>query len=105
MATNRVLRKVSVLVSTAMLACTLAVYTGEGRADEAPSIAELENGFWVCDYVATTRGIYATPVEMCSTIMDELLTRKFGGDYEGLLGWWRENKIVQHQTLEAAIGN
>ena len=62
-------------------------------------VADLENAFWVCDHAATTRGMHATPVSMCSAIFDELKTKKFGGDFEQLLGWWRQNKLAEHQKL------
>ena len=102
METKRAYRKLSTFASSAVLMLALVSYSGTGGAAEALPVADLEQGFWVCDYVATTRGVYAAPIELCSTIMEELQTRKFGGDYEALLGWWREHKVVEHQKLEAA---
>jgi hypothetical protein len=102
METKRAGRNLSTFASSAVLMFALASYSGCGQAAEALPVADLEQGFWVCDYVATTRGVYATPIELCSTIMEQLQTSKFGGDFEALLGWWRENKPAEHQKLEAA---
>jgi hypothetical protein len=63
--------------------------------------ADLENAFWVCDYTATTRGMDATPAGLCSAVYDEIKARKFDGDFERLLGWWRQNKPAEHARLEA----
>ncbi len=61
----------------------------------------LEQAFWNCDYVATTRGVGAVPMAACSAIYTELKNQKFGGDFAEMLGWWRENKVVEHRRLEA----
>jgi len=66
----------------------------------ANTVAELESAFWACDYVATTRGVDATPVAICGAVYDELKTLKFGGDFGELLAWWKQNKPVEHERLE-----
>ena len=58
--------------------------------------ADLEEAFWICDYTATTVGMGATPVDLCSAVYDELKARKFNGDFEQLLYWWRQNKPAEH---------
>ena len=63
------------------------------------SVAELEEAFWVCDYVATTRGIDATPTERCRALYAELKDTKFGGDFGLLLAWWQQNKAAEHKKL------
>ena len=63
-------------------------------------IAQLEKGFWTCDYIATTHGVSAAPVAMCSAITNELKNQKFGGDFGELLEWWRANKRAEHQKLQ-----
>ena len=63
------------------------------------STAELEEAFWVCDYVATTRGIDATPTERCRALYAELKDTKFGGDFGLLLAWWQQNKAAEHKKL------
>jgi len=61
--------------------------------------AELELAFWACDYIATTRGVEATPVAICSAVYDELKAVKFAGDFSELLDWWKLNKAVEHQKI------
>ncbi|HEV7394587.1 MAG TPA: hypothetical protein VGO08_23330 [Burkholderiales bacterium] len=70
----------------------------QARADMAHS-AELEKAFWVCDYTATTRGVYAAPIELCSAVTDQLKREKFGGDFGQMLEWWQQNKPVEHANL------
>jgi len=67
----------------------------------ALSAADLEEAFWVCDYTATTVGTGATPVDLCSAVYDELKARKFGGEFELLLAWWRQNKPAEHARQAA----
>lgn len=69
---------------------------------ESVQQADLERAFWMCDYLATVSGIYATPISTCSAVMAELMTVKFGGDFERLLVWWQKNKKSEYQRLEAA---
>ena len=67
---------------------------------EDMSIDQLENMFWVCDYAATVGGVSATPASFCAVVTAELKKQKFGGDYEGLLDWWRLNKVAEYQKLD-----
>jgi hypothetical protein len=63
--------------------------------------ADLEEAFWICDYTATTVGMGATPIGLCSAVYDELKARKFNGDFEQLLYWWRQNKPAEHARQAA----
>jgi hypothetical protein len=63
--------------------------------------ADLEEAFWKCDYTATTVGMGATPVDLCSAVYDELKARKFDGDFERLLDWWRQSKPAEHARQAA----
>src|SRR5262245_5631565 len=100
MNTHRARRMSAILAVSVLFTFALLLRSGGGSAAETPLDADLEHGFWVCDYVATTHGIDATPATLCSTITDELKSRKFGGDFEALVEWWRENKVVEHRKLE-----
>ena len=62
-------------------------------------VAEVERLFWLCDYVATTRGVDLTPVDVCGAATEELKNAKFGGDFMALLEWWRGNKPEEHARL------
>jgi hypothetical protein len=65
--------------------------------------ADLEKAFWACDYTATTRGVYAAPIELCSAVTDELKEQRFNGDFGQMLEWWQQNKPAEHAKL--ASGN
>jgi hypothetical protein len=70
-------------------------------SDRATKIAELEKGFWICDYLGTKRGVDMEQAKTCVANYEELKQTKFGGDFEKLVTWWRLNKIAQHQALES----
>ena len=67
---------------------------------QPPQVSAIrERTFWVCDYMATTRGAHLTPVDICTSVTDELKHNKFGGDYERMVQWWHERKPDEHQKL------
>ena len=63
--------------------------------------ATLEGAFWACDYVATVYGPDSTPVNECSAVTEELRKKRFGGDFNEMLGWWRQNKPAEHARIAA----
>jgi hypothetical protein len=63
--------------------------------------ADLERLFWICDHAAAVRMVNANEHAVCSAITEQLKKEKFGGDFESMLSWWRTNKIIQHQRLDA----
>jgi hypothetical protein len=69
----------------------------------ATKVTELEKGFWVCDYLGTTRGIEGPHAVTCGANFEELKQTKFGGDFEMLVTWWRLNKVAQHKALKSAV--
>lgn len=69
--------------------------------DSAAKIAELENGFWICDHLSTTRGVEGTYAIGCGVNFEDLKETKFGGDFDALVQWWRVNKAAQHKALES----
>jgi hypothetical protein len=70
---------------------------------EVPSagLADLEGAFWACDYIATTRGTANVDITACTAVYDAMKERKFGGDFDKLLAWWQQNKVVRHDALAA----
>jgi hypothetical protein len=72
---------------------------------EEASLAELEDAFWVCDYIATTRGVTAAPRAACRSVTEEVKKRKFGGDFERFVAWWRDNKVEQYARVERLPGS
>jgi hypothetical protein len=69
----------------------------------AHDIRALEDAFWWCDYVATMRGVEATPVASCSAVSEAFKNVRFGGDFKQLLEWWRQNKHREHEKLAKAM--
>jgi hypothetical protein len=70
----------------------------------ALALGQVERLFWLCDYVATTRGVDAAPVEACSAATEELKNAKFGGDFMALLAWWQGKKPGEHARLARRVG-
>ena len=61
-----------------------------------PDLAQLEDIFWTCDYVATTRGVDSTPMRECAYATRELRRAKFDNSFHRMLDWWREHKPAEH---------
>jgi hypothetical protein len=76
--------------------------TMDVRASERAA-AELERAFWFCDYAATVGSVDSGMAIACSTVTQELKAKKFGGDFDALVSWWRQNKAAEHGALEAAF--
>lgn len=64
-------------------------------------VAELERMFWVCDWSTTRTALSRDMFTVCSVAWDELKARKFDGDYDRMIAWWRENKAAAHAGLQA----
>ena len=63
-------------------------------------LTDLETAFWVCDYLGTTRGV--SEISACTEVYEALKARKFAGDFDALVSWWRQNKVAQHQNIAVA---
>jgi hypothetical protein len=68
----------------------------------ASSFADLEKAFWICDHAATTTGVDGGAAIACGAITEDLKMRKFSGDFDLMLVWWRKNKAAEHQALTTA---
>jgi len=66
----------------------------------ARGVADLEKAFWVCDYIATNRGVDHTPADVCAAVTEDLKNEKFQGDFEAMVAWWRDNKVAEHQVMQ-----
>ena len=73
---------------------SLATTAFENRA-----LHDLEYAFWICDYIATTRGTAAADPGTCSAVSDALRQRKFDGDLDKLVAWWNQHKAGQYSRL------
>jgi hypothetical protein len=115
-ANNSNQRKIhTMMIACALCAAVLVAYSKPASAEDAGAAAQvirarveslpvrdLEKAFWVCDHTAAVHGVHAAPVELCSAVYDALREHKFGGDFSALLGWWQQNKHIEHSAL--AIG-
>ncbi|HET9653353.1 MAG TPA: hypothetical protein VFP36_14225 [Usitatibacter sp.] len=95
------------LVATAWVS-GFALADDDGAAISLPSsraqasLAQLEDAFWFCDYVATTQGVAAAPRAACRYVTEEVKRQKFGGDFDRFLQWWRDNKAAEYARIEHA---
>lgn len=66
-------------------------------------LAELEKAFWVCDHAATTGPFGGSTEIACGSLTEALKQRKFDGDFNVMLAWWRQHKEAEHLAL-AQVG-
>ena len=78
-----------------LAAAALAAGIGAAHASTPPS---LEDAFWACDYIATTRGTAEAPAT-CVDAYEEFKLAKFDGDFAALVAWWQENKADAHARM------
>ena len=64
-------------------------------------LSGIEEAFWVCDYLGTTRGTEAVDAGRCIAVSDALRELRFGNDLDRLVAGWRANKPTQHARLAA----
>ena len=64
--------------------------------------ADLEKAFWVCDHAATQNGVDGGTAIACGAIYEELKVKRFNGDFDSMLTWWRQNKAAEHRALSNA---
>jgi len=67
-------------------------------------LAELEKAFWVCDHTATNGPIDTGTAVTCGSVTEALKQRRFDGDFNAMLAWWRQHKEVEHLALAKAGG-
>ena len=84
------------LRAAAARACAL----GTAHASEPSS---LEDVFWACDYIATTRGTASAPTETCVAVYEAFKAEKFGGDFHALVAWWQVNKADAHARMAELV--
>lgn len=85
--------------------CLAAVGLGHANPVSRLSDDALEARFWACDVASTHTVLSAAEGAQCVRWQDELKQRRFGGDFERLLAWWRAHKAEQHARRLAALVN
>jgi hypothetical protein len=92
--------------TAALIIATAALWPASSSAQAAIGaelpMAELEKGFWICDHVATTRSLDGGAAMTCSQLTEALKQRKFDGDFNAMLAWWRQHKPAEHLALAQA---
>jgi hypothetical protein len=101
-------RKTGVLLVLAALGAGSLGALAQGQANarvetEQIALAELEQAYWVCDYASTMTRLDMGTAMSCSVIIETLKRRKFDGNFEAMLVWWRENKEAQHSALDKQL--
>ena len=99
----------STAMKTAAAVLLVASAAGWSAASSAQTIAatelsltELEKSFWVCDHAATIGPIDSGTAITCGSLTEVLKQRKFGGDFNVMLTWWRQHKEAEHLALAEA---
>jgi hypothetical protein len=108
----RTVRALHRLLAPALLSTSAAIAIGAGlaavvepvparprAADERRSVPELGAVFWHCDRLASVSLVDPATAALCSQFTEELRVVKFGGDFDSMLGWWRQRKA--HDLREA----
>ena len=105
MGTRCATRMMQALALAALTGCAAVAGDASRQAasPDAARMGELERAFWACDYVATTRGVGATPIAACRHATESLKREKFGGSYPALLEWWRDNKESEHLKMQRRL--
>ena len=84
------------------LCATLLACSVNAAAAPAPA-PMLEDAFWACDFIATTRGMAAAPEETCVAVYEEVKATKFDGDFDALVAWWQANKAEAHERIAGMV--
>lgn len=100
-----------VLIAAALnWSCPSATAQESRRAARATEVAvpdrtlfDLERDFWACDYEATSHGLVdAGTAIQCGIATENLKLRKFNGDFNAMVSWWKKHKALQHAALARA---
>lgn len=99
--------RVARAVATIAVAGALGGLGGQSAAQAQGSLAgesieSLERLFWICDYGSIHEPFDAGFAMECSVVWEALKARKFNGDFDSFLAWWREKKDAEHGALASA---
>ena len=97
--------KTAAAVLTVVGAATWSVpSSAQASLGAALALEEIERVFWVCDHAATIDRIDPSTAITCSSLTEALKQRKFGGDFNAMLAWWRQHKETRHGALADGSG-
>jgi hypothetical protein len=100
-------RRAAPLWAIVLIAGAIAMLLPTLWADPHESSAQtnerdLERLFWDCDFAATRVAVDAATGAACATVTDEMLRRRFQGDFKEFIHWWQANKEAQRAAHAAA---
>ena len=79
------------LLATALSLALLPAAHGQPAAADFSQVPldRLKAHYLACDHAATRSVLHPATAALCSAVAEALLRRGFGGDFDGLLAWWR----------------
>lgn len=82
------------VMALVLMAAVSAQAQAPHRHLASTSAEELKRVYLECDRFATRTLLDLGDAAHCSMVGEELKHRIFGGDFERLLAWWREQKSI-----------
>ena len=90
------------LRAVALLCLALSLHVAHGRSSslvDKPfaqnlTSAELKRVYLDCDRASSTARLGMHQATQCSVVHEELKQRVFGGNFDQMLAWWREQRGV-----------
>lgn len=76
----------------ALLSGIAGAAPGPSPDEDRTALASLETAYLACDRESRRRVLAPGEAAHCSRIGEELLQRRFGGDFDRLLAWWRAQR-------------
>jgi hypothetical protein len=70
-------------------------------ANLSDEVRALMRVYLECDRLSTTRLLGFAEAAACSQAAERLLKIGFGGDFNGLLAWWRSEKAARVLAIDA----
>jgi hypothetical protein len=99
------------LRAVALLCLALSLHVAHGQSSplvEKPSAqnlttAELKRIYLACDLASSRARLGMHEAMQCSMVHEELKQRVFGGNFDQMLAWWREQRgIAESRTTIGA---
>ena len=86
------------VASGACVACLFVATAALARSPDWSRVddARLEDLFWTCDARSTQEWLPVDEGALCAMAHDEFKRRRFDGDLDALLAWWRAHKAEEH---------
>jgi len=90
------------LRATALLCLASSLHVAHGESSPSadkpfapnPTTSELKRAYLACDRASTTARLEMHEAMQCSIVAEELKQRVFGGNFDQMLAWWREQRGV-----------